>query len=257
VILESKLLKQIAGLRHGFSTRLGGVSEGRYATLNLDPNDPHAKENLERFLAMVGLPRGTELFQLNQVHGATVIAEGRIAFSSHRPDADAVITQRHGVALGVRTADCVPVLVALADARKTRAYGVAAVHAGWRGATAGIVANTVAALRELSMPPVDVSMYFAVGPAIGVDAFEVGEEVIEAARASLGGPTPPMKRGPSGKPHLDLRGLIVEQLRRLDIPRDRIELVGGCTYEAPALYFSHRRDRGVTGRHLSAIALSS
>lgn len=233
MILRSLLLSN-AGLRHGFSTRRSG-------DLGLDTGERDAViERRRRFAEAIGVGR---IVQVEQVHGITLWsaeeAEGR--------QGDGLLSTNPELAVGVRTADCAPVLIATTDGR-----AVAAVHAGWRGATAGIVGAAIARFEAIGAPR--ASLLFAVGPTIGIDAFEVGDEVIEAAGRSLGGEDPPKRMGHRGKWHLDLVRLIERQLGRLGIPPDRIERVGGCTFSNRSLYFSYRRDRGMTGRHLSAIA---
>lgn len=253
MIKTSPLLSSIRGLRHGFSTRRGGVSDGPYATLNLDrgvgDDETRVRENRARFLEGLGLDAGTRLVQIVQVHGTEVLdareAEGK--------SGDGLYSTTAELTVGVRTADCLPVLIAGVDATG-RAEVVSAVHAGWRGATAGIVKIAIAKLETLGARR--ERMRFALGPAIGLEAFEVGEEVIEAAQRSLDGRPPPMMRKASGRPHLDLRGLVREQLLDLGICAETIETVGGCTHAEPDLYYSHRRDQGHTGRHVSAIGLT-
>jgi polyphenol oxidase len=254
MILQSKLLSKLEQVKHGFSTRLGGVSRGPYATLNLDrsvgDDDDAVRENRARFAMMLGLAAETEIVQVHQVHGTRVLD----ASEALGEKADGIIAGERGVAVGVRTADCVPVLIACTD-RQGAIEAVGAVHAGWRGATAGIVLE---AIRDLeSRGGERAHMYFALGPAIGLPSFEVGDEVIEAASrllAELGGGSLVTIRGPAGKQHLDLHALLETQLELTGVARSQIERVGGCTYAMPSLYFSHRRDRGITGRHLSAIA---
>lgn len=257
MILQSPLLSRIAGVKHGFSTRLGGVSAGPFATLNLDAEvgdrPEHVRENWVRFGAMMGLEWGAEIRQVRQVHGTRVIDAGAPGFVSRAVEGDAVFVDRPGIAVGVRTADCVPVLIAAVD-RSGAPQAVAAVHAGWRGACAGIVRAAIEVLEERGASR--ERMQFAIGPAIELAAFEVGPEVIEAARASIGGRNPPIEAREGAKPHLDLPGLLFEQLADLGVDRARVERVGGCTHDVAALYFSHRRDRGVTGRQLSAIAFT-
>lgn len=255
MILASPMLSAIPFLRHGFSTRLGGVSTGPFATLNLDrgvgDDDTAVAENRRRFLHALGLA-GTDLVQVHQVHGTTILDEASVDRSAPRPEADALVCTRPGIAIGVRTADCVPVL-AIATATNGRPLAIAAIHAGWRGATAGILGAAIAKLESLGAKR--RRMTFAFGPAIARDAFEVGPEVVDAARASIGGEEPPHTIHPTtGKPHLDLFALLERQLTRLDVSPPQHERVGGCTHDQPALFFSHRRDQGRTGRHLSAIA---
>jgi polyphenol oxidase len=238
MILESALLRRL-GVRHGFSTRLGGVSTGALATLDLARADrPDWIENRRRFaIDHLGLADPARLHQVEQVHGIDFV-EG-----SASPDtkADGLWTARSGHAVGVRTADCAPVLIA----GPTR---VAAIHAGWRGATAGIVPKAIAAFGD---PP--ESLTVAIGPTISLAAFEVGPEVIAAATDALGGEAPKTWISDKGSVHLDLLDLLERQLRSAGVRPENVERVGGCTFGEPALYFSYRRDRGTTGRHLSAI----
>lgn len=214
MIVHSVLLSKIPGVKHGFSTKLGDVE------------------------AALGLG---ETRRAKQIHSAKIVE----AAEAKGAEADGVIAREVNIPVGVITADCVPVLIASIDHP-----AVAAVHAGWRGACAGIVAR---AIEHLHAPL--GSLRFALGPSIGIDAFEVGEEVIEAARASLNDRrAPPAIRWDNGKYHLDLRGLLVEQLADLGVPRPHVELTGGCTFIERELYHSYRRDHA-GGRQLSAIAL--
>lgn len=242
--LQSPILARIRRVSHGFSTRLGGVSTGPYASLDLTPGAPEA--NRRQFATAIGLDDPAAFVEVNQVHGTTVLdAEG-----ARGTDADGLITARAGVAVGVRTADCAPVLIAAVDARLAP-IAVAAVHAGWRGATAGILRVAVEALLAKGAAP--SRLFFAIGPAISKLHFEVGPEVVEAARASLDGDAPPVGTSPKNTPHLDLVELLVMQLERLGIERRQVDVAGACTFQDESRFYSHRRDRGVTGRHLSAI----
>lgn len=263
MIVHSPLLLAVAGLRHGYSTREGGVSRGPYASLNLGPkvgDDPaDVEENRRRFVAALArdVPRrggpapttpALELAEAEQVHGATVID---VTHAGHQGvDADGLLTTTAGIAVGVRTADCAPLLLAALGA-DGQARAVAAVHAGWRGAVAGIAGLAVQRLRAV---PGVVSLRAAIGPTIAAADFEVGDEVVEAARASLGGDAPPTLPGRGARLHLDLVGLLVQHLQRAGVPREHIEALADSTTD-PSRYYSYRRDRGVTGRHLSAIAL--
>jgi YfiH family protein len=242
MILTSKLLERI-GVRHGFSTRLGGVSTGPRATLDCGPTqDDICRENVRRFALMIGLADEQRIVRVNQIHGARVVGA-----ADEGADADGIISEDPRFAVAVRTADCTPILIATDDGAM-----VAAVHAGWRGACAGIARTAIEGM-EARRAKRD-RMSFALGPSISIDAFEVGGEVVEAARESLGGEEPPARMGPNGKMHLDLIGVIERQLAKLGVSPDRIERVGGCTFTNRALFFSHRRDRGITGRLMSAIA---
>ncbi len=252
VLLTSPLLVDVPYLRHGFSTRLGGLSKAPGATLDLtlteDPQ-PVLQNNRARFKQMLGAPRGAELVEVDQVHGTRVItaegAQGQPADGLYTCDCEQIV--------GVRTADCVPVLLAALDARG-RPEAVAAVHAGWRGATAGIISNAVEAL--LAQGAQVQRIRAAIGPCISLSAFEVGPEVIEAAQQALMGQAPRTQVGPRARPHLDLVDLCERLLAQAGLPPSQVHSLGRCTFEEPGLFFSYRRDRGATGRHLSAICIS-
>ncbi|MBI4819170.1 MAG: peptidoglycan editing factor PgeF [Deltaproteobacteria bacterium] len=246
-LLTSALLDSLEGVRHGFSFRSGGISTGPFDSLNLGSNvgdDPRAvSENRRRFAVALGV---VDLAEADQVHGDRVVMASRAGHQGVQ--ADAMFTNTPELALTIRTADCAPILIV--HAREGRARRVAAVHAGWRGATRRILPRAIA---ELHAPPEE--LYVAIGPTIGFDAFEVGPEVIEAAKASVEGPVPARALA-DGKWRLDLVELLRAQARELGIAADRVDSVGGDTYTDVDRFFSHRRDRGVTGRHASAVLLS-
>lgn len=265
--LRSSLLARVAPV-HGFSTRQGGVSPGQWASLNLgysSGDDPERVDaNLGRLLAEVGAG-GWPLVTAHQVHGADGLTIGgptRPGWAAAAPsgggrqrggEADALVCLERGVVIGVRTADCVPILVADRAGR-----AVAAVHAGWRGTAAGILPRTLAYLSEaLGIPPVDLVV--AVGPSIGLDAFEVGPEVAEAAAGILDAPLAEipgiLRRGAGDRWHVDLARVNALLAARAGVPEGCIDCLGLCTASDPRRFFSHRRDAGLTGRHLSVIAL--
>lgn len=227
----------LASFRHGFSLRSAQV-----------PSD-HTFEAPERAAALVAFRAATGLGavrQTKQVHGATIV-EG--SASTEQTEADGLLSFPGGPAVGVRTADCVPIL--LAD----RVSGaVAAVHAGWRGVVAGIAPAAVAGLG--SRP---ASILAAIGPAIGPCCFEVGLEVVDALVD--GGAMPEDRRfangrSGAGKPLVDLRACVAFQLEKNGISKAAIALVGGCTH-CDAQYHSFRRDGAASGRMLAAIAPNS
>ena len=217
----------LPGARALFTTRRGGVSTGPYASLNLgvltDDDRTAVKENQQRAAVAAGIP--FERFQRGmQVHGAGVRA------LAHPPDpaaelepADAQATAADGVAVQVLVADCLPIAVAGEGA-------VATIHAGWRGLAEGVAEAGVAAVRELGATG---PLAAVIGPGIGPCCYEVGDEV----RARFG------TRGRT----LDLKAVAAERLGAAGV--DVVHDVGLCTYcEDPGLFFSHRRDRGITGR---------
>jgi hypothetical protein len=229
---------------HAFTTRAGGVSEGPYASLNLGASvgdDPAAvAENRRRALRAFGAdPSRTA--RVRQVHGVRVVEAAR---AGDDVEADAVVAVEPGWTLAISVADCVPVL--LLDPARGAA---AAAHAGWRGLAAGVVEAAVAALTERTGGrPVDV--WAAVGPHVSGPRYQVGPEVVEAVRdAGLHGPhTRPDPDAP-GRFLLSLGGAVGEALGRAGVPADRVATGPWCTAGDPARFFSHRRDRGRTGRH--------
>lgn len=233
---------------HGFSTRLGGVSEGRYASLNLggrwgDVPD-HVDENLRRVAAMASYDPG-QLVRVRQVHGAAVLAAHEVSADS---EADALWTGRDlpgaDRVVAVMTADCVPILIC-----DRGATVVAAAHSGWRGTVANIAGQTVEILRTRGgARPAD--LLAAIGPCIEVAAFEVGEEVAAEFDERF------VDRSHGERPHVDLVACVRAQLEAAGIPAAQIERVGGCTHTDPKLYFSYRRDGAGIGQHLSLIGLN-
>jgi YfiH family protein len=247
--LRSELLRS-SGFRHGFSLRHGGVSSAPFESLNLGrsvgDHPDNVAENHRRFAAELGYePDG--LYEVSQVHGARVeIVDPSLSSESFRArEADALLSLSRGCAVAIRVADCVPVL--LAD---PRSGAVAAVHAGWRGIVADVIGAAVAALAERASaaPPTLIAALF---PAIGVDAFEVGEEVAEQIVLSVHEAA--VRRAAEPRPHVDLVLAARHALQLAGLSPEHIDQVSGCTFSDAARFFSFRRDRGVTGRHLAAI----
>ncbi len=242
--VTSGLLRD-AGFVHGFSTRGGGVSPAPYASLNLGASvgdDPqHVAENLRRFGAAVGFDP-QRLHQVFQAHGAAVhrVGPGDDPGQSPRVEADAVLALGAGVAVGVRVADCVPVL--LGDVETGR---VVAAHAGWRGVVAGVLRAAVASLDPRS----PAALVASVGPCIGPCCFEVGPEVAAALAEASAPEVVTLTRSP--KPHVDLRRAVHIQLQALGIQRR--DDVGGCTVCERDRWFSYRRDGLHSGRMLAVI----
>lgn len=215
---------QHSWLVHGFSTRATGDF------LDWPPDNEIA--------AAFGAD-GCGTATLRQVHSRNCVRADR-PWSDDRPQADAVLTDRPGVLGGVRTADCVPVL--LLD-RRTRS--VAAVHAGWRGAAAGVVSTALERMAaEYDSRPADVEA--AIGPGIGVCCFEVGKDVAYQFDARF-----VENRQP--RPHVDLASAINAQLVAGGVKR--IGVARECTSCDLGKYFSHRAERGRTGRMLSVVGL--
>ena len=257
VVFISPLL-DASGVPHGFSTRIGGISSGPYASLNLgNPGDAHDRdpysnliENYSRLFAACGMSDRI-LCRVHQVHGNAVITVDNddqsprspaspLGPSSTPPQADALVTSHRKMALSIRTADCIPILIASRDGTQ-----VAAVHAGWRGVIANVLGNAIT-----SMQTNPTNLLLAIGPCIGVDAFEVGEEVAsEFARTFV---DRVIIRQLGKRPRVDLRAAVISQATSLGIPSSNIDYAELCTYRDQKFFFSHRRDNGLTGR-LAAI----
>ena len=232
------------GVAHGFSTRLGGVSEGMWASLNLgvrQGDDPdHVRENYRRFLAAIG-GSGKQFAMANQVHGAAVRTittadihddpYGKVGY-----EADGLMTDLPGVALVVCSADCIPILF-YDPARRC----VAAVHAGWRGTAAGIATAAVDRMKNVyGSRPEDILA--AIGPGIGPDCFETHEDVPNAMTAALGtGVLRHIKIKENGKFAVDLKAINVMRLENAGLASDHIAVSSLCTSCNPDKFWSHRK----------------
>lgn len=237
-LVRSSLL---ARFPHGFTTRQGGASPAPWDSLNLGGavgDDPErVAENWRRLERTTGLA----FARVRQVHGARVLRAE--APGAPVEEADAVWTTTPGVAACVSVADCVPVL--LAD---PGTGAVAAVHAGWRGTVARIVAEAVAVLhREAGAAP--SRLLAAIGPSIGPCCYEVSPELAARFRAEIG----PVTSGDAA-PRLDLWESNRRILVAAGVAPERIERLGRCTSCERDLFFSHRRDAGRTGRQMAFIA---
>jgi YfiH family protein len=243
LLLSSAILQ---GVRHGFSTRRGGVSSGRYATLNLGAKWGDAPENVEHNRRRVAAAGGFELarlFTARQVHGARValVVEGTTPERVAVAEADALVSSVPGATLGVFTADCVPLLITDGEGR------VAAVHGGWRGTVAGVAAAAVEAL--VSIGARRESLRAALGPSICCGCFEVGEEVaVEFDRVA-----PSSVRRGAGRPHVDLRQANRALLVAAGVREASIDDAPPCTACEPERFFSFRRDGGEIGQQLSFV----
>ncbi|MBL8249886.1 MAG: peptidoglycan editing factor PgeF [Candidatus Competibacter sp.] len=230
-----------ARVRAVSTTRRGGVSPPPYDSLNLAGHvgdDPACvAENRQRLAAAIGL--SADPAWLHQVHGAAVVAAETV---DAPVAADAAWTRKSGRACVVMTADCLPVL--LCDRAGTV---VAAAHAGWRGLAGGVIAATVAA-----MPVPSAGLLAWLGPAIGPEAFEVGDEVRAAFLALDAGNAACFRPSPAGRWLADIYALARRQLRGLGVAA----VYGGefCTFNDSARFFSYRRE-GKTGRMATLIGL--
>ena len=255
--LESELLSAPGGAAHGFSTRIGGVSTGVYASLNLGHtrgDDPEAvRENYRRFLAAAGAGRVERLVLSRQVHGSYIkpctMADAGCGLDRERTYiADGLMTDVPGLALAVLTADCIPILF-YDPARRV----VAAVHAGWRGTVQGIAPHAVE--QMCAVYGCDLShIRAAIGPGIGACCFLCHSDVTDALRARWGSLAEPyLSPAEDGRTHVDLKGLNAAQLSRKGV--ELIEVSSACTGCAPEKYFHHRQTGDARGSMASVIML--
>lgn len=255
-IYVSPLLRRI-GVSHAFSTRIGGVSPSPFDSLNLgNPSGceirdtgERIRENYRRLQDAAGCD-GRALVYLHQVHGATVVRVRAGIFHDNDQKGDALVTDDSSRALSIRVADCVPVLLTGDDGRL-----VAAVHAGWRGVVAGAVPRAIAAMNAVSDLPAH-RITAAIGPSIGFEAFEVGSEVLDEF-ARVFATDAPLRRREDGKGLVDLREALRRQLISAGVPVQQIDTTDRCTYQDREEFYSHRRDRGITGRMAAVIATVS
>lgn len=243
----------LAPLPHGFLGRRGGVSTGVHAGLNVglgsDDDREAIAENRRRAVAAV-MP-GAALVTAHQVHSADVVAVTAPFPDEARPHADALVTDRPGLLLGVLTADCVPILLADADAGV-----VGAAHAGWKGAIGGVIGATVAAMKALGARVERIAA--AVGPCIGRASYEVDEGFLQRFEADDPENGRFFRDGRrAGHHQFDIEAYAAHRLAETGVTR--AEMLGLDTYADPERFFSYRRatHRGEPGygRQISLIGL--
>ncbi len=254
-MLHATSLTSLNGIRHAFFTRHGGVSTGLYASLNGGVGSRDAPdcvaENRARMAAALGVHPDRFLTPY-QIHSPDVVTVEQPWTPDAGPRADALVTQGCGIAIGVSTADCGPILFADANAGV-----IGAAHAGWRGALTGVIEATVAAMERCGANR--NAIVAATGPMIRQSNYEVGPEFVDrftsdnAANAHFF--TPSVKPGHA---MFDLNGYIAARLSSAGI--GRIEDLGRCTYADADSFYSYRRsvhrNEADYGRHINAIALS-
>jgi YfiH family protein len=252
--LTADCLAALPGIAHGFFTRDGGVSQGGYASLNCglgSKDDPAAvRENRARVAAFL---TARSLLTAHQIHSATAVIVDKAWSPEERPRGDAMVTATRGLALGVLTADCAPVLFA-----DRQAGVVAAVHAGWRGAIAGVLEATLAAMAGLGASTAHIEA--AVGPCIGQPAYEVGwdfeQQFLERDPDSARFFARPGADS-AARPHFDLPKYVTHRLARARIAAAEL---APCTFAQEEHFFSYRRSQARKepdyGRQISAIVLT-
>ncbi|MEJ6783915.1 peptidoglycan editing factor PgeF [Aminobacter sp. Piv2-1] len=240
------------GIRHGYFTRAGGVSQGIYKGLNIGTGSADDQalvaENRRRVASWMGVAPD-RLLTAYQIHSPDVIvATG--PFAGERPKADAVVTDRPGIAVGASTADCGPVLFADPEARV-----IGAAHAGWKGALSGVLENTITAMEGLGARRERILA--VLGPSISAANYEVGPEFVARFTGEDADNTRYFTASANaGHAMFDLNQYTVDRLRRAGIVAD---MLGRCTYAEEDLFYSfrrttHRREPDY-GRQVSAIAL--
>jgi polyphenol oxidase len=256
-VIEAGCLTDLheAGIRHGFFTKQGGVSDGMYASLNcgLGSNDDPAKvlENRARVARHLGSPK-PHVVTLYQTHSATALVVDKPYPRDAVPKADAVVTRTPGLAIGALAADCNPVLFADPQAKV-----VAAAHAGWRGALGGILESTITAMESLGAHRTRICA--AVGPCINQASYEVGPEFeAEFLKVSADYAAFFHRTSPDSRPRFDLPGFVMMRLGRVGV--GTTERVALCTYENESKFFSFRRTTHRKepdyGRQISAIMVT-
>ena len=251
--LEADELSEQSWLTHAFCTRLGGVSAGAYSSLNLGFLAGDRPEDVRRNQALVeeafGIMAG-RLILMRQVHGDRIeVLDGHGPLPDALSECDGLITDRPGVALGVRTADCVPIF--FVD-RARRIIGAA--HAGWRGTALGIAEKMVEILAErFSARPADLTAW--IGPAIGPCCYQVDAPVF-AAFSAMPGPDRFLRPcAEEGRWMCDLPLANRLRIMAAGVPSANIHSTGLCTACRPDLFFSHRGQAGQAGRQLNLIML--
>jgi YfiH family protein len=249
-VIRATCLEQVP---HGFLGRRGGVSTGELSGLNVGygSNDDREAIDENRRRAIAAIRPGADLVTVHQVHSADVVYAEVSWPQDRRPRADAIVSDRPGVLLGILTADCAPVLFADPEASI-----VGAAHAGWRGALAGVTDSTVAAMEQLGASRERIRA--VVGPCIGQPSYEVDD----GFRTRFLEADPANERffvdDPAGKAHFDLQAYVVQRLRAGML--GEIEALHLDTYAEPDRFYSYRRatHRGEAdyGRQLSVIALA-
>ena len=230
---------------HGFTTRSGGVSQGPYESLNLGLSSGDEEglvaENRRRVLAAFGVDE-TKVCAFSQVHGNRVLAGGASWFEE---EADAAVSDTPGLLLVVSTADCLPVLF-----HDPVTGAVGAAHCGWRGTVQGTAAATLGKMTKYGTDPADVQVAF--GPAISRTNYQVGPEVVAAFR-DAGFPEGIATPDGTGRFLLDVPAANRWQLLQNGVQAENVWESRLCTYAEPERFFSHRRDKGRTGRHWAVI----
>ena len=226
-----------------FTTRSGGVSDAPYSSMNLGlstaDSKEHVAENRQRAAGYLGLT-SDHLAIAGQVHGAEVLVVDKPGLY---PGYDGLVTTQQNLVLSISAADCASVLIA-----DTSSSVIGACHAGWRGHVEGVVDNTIAEM--IRQGAVASSLVAFISPCISVNHFEVGEEVVAHFSDDF-----VLRKAEWPRPHIDLSRSIEAGLIRCGIRPENIERSPDCTFGEPDRFFSHRAQKGITGRMMGMICL--
>ena len=234
----------ILGIREDFLLMEDGVSGLCFCPDLSDPENEN-KDLIRLYKKWAIIP--------DQTHSCNVaIADG---YSRYYPDTDALITFERDVPIGIKTADCVPILVYAPDKQ-----GIAAIHAGWKGSLGGIVDNVMDVLEEKGVDPGQLKVAF--GPSIGKEVYEVNQELADSFIEAGFSAYVSYPNGQKEKPHIDLQGVNLERFLRRRVKAENIKLHEGCSYrskmnDGSPMYASHRRSGGAPARMLTCIMMLS
>ena len=245
----------LGGIRHGFFTRQGGVSDGIYKGLNVGLGSEDRREHVLENRSRVAQASGVlleNLLTVFQVHSSDVKTVAQIWSDNERPKVDAMVTNQPDIAIGILTADCGPVLFADTDAGV-----IGGAHAGWKGATSGVLENTIVAMEELGAKRSNIKA--ALGPTISANHYEVGPEfVARLLDMKLDNEKYLVSSERSNHAMFDLPAYIVD---RLDTAGVEAQWTGHCTYADEKSFFSYRRKthrrEADYGRQISVISLET
>lgn len=244
----------IPGISHGFFGRRGGVSTGKYASLNTgrgsDDNPVHVEKNRRRVAHTIGANAG-RLFSNHQIHSTRVVVLTDAWKANAQPKADGIVTKTPGLAISALSADCAPILFA-----DSHAGVIGAAHAGWRGALAGVTDETVTAMVSLGAQRKNIVA--AVGPCIGPKHFEVGPEFVGEFISENLGNARLFKQGKGDRSTFDIKTYLVRKLLAAGV--GQAAALPDCTYAQSDMYFSYRHNCHNNiqdyGRNISVIMIN-
>lgn len=266
IYASSPLLERVSLISHGFLSRIGGISKGPFSSLNFDIREGDNKTNVEHHKIVVGRLFGFEaerLLTINQIHGDEVLVIDKPVKNipdMSKTSADAIVTNQCGIAIGVMTADCVPII--LIDIVK-KVIGM--VHAGWKGTVKGVIPKTLEKMVK-QFDSDKETILAAIGPSIGQCCYKVNDAVIKEfgfLGSEFGGNEfitplhPPLPKGGRGDSEwrIDLKRANLNQLLSAGIAEKNISMESICTSCRNDLFFSYRADGKLTGRQLNFIMM--